>query len=55
MSYPEDEHSITVDEQCLSEFSSVVDEHFPATELTIHKRKHKEFINGSHSWNLKMT
>jgi len=39
MSYPEDEHSITVDEQCLSEFSSIVDEHFPVTELTNTQKK----------------
>ena len=37
MSYPEEEHSITTGEQCLSKVSSVVDEHFPVIELTVKK------------------
>lgn len=37
MPYPEEEHSITTDEQCLSEVSSVVDEHFPLIESTVKK------------------
>jgi hypothetical protein len=41
MSYPEAEHSMTLDEQCLSEVSSAVDEHFPVTEITIKKDIHK--------------
>jgi hypothetical protein len=37
MSYPEEEHSITTGEKCLSKVSSVVDEHCPVTESTVKK------------------
>lgn len=53
MSYPEDEHSITVVEQCLSEVCSDVDKQFPATELII--KEDTQIIHKiCHSWYLKI-
>ena len=47
MSYPEEEHSITTGEQCLSKVSSVVDEHFPVIESTVKEYERKSEIEKS--------